>query len=115
MVNASPRKDHPRHHVKKGHFRTGSEVSTCPSEDSFVAPSLETEKLLKKLAEMSEILEARETKLVELSKSNLEYQEKNTDLSSQVKEAMKINAKLKEANLSSEEFTLRLSKLEKKI
>jgi hypothetical protein len=28
-----------------------------------VAPSLETEKLLKKLAEMAEILEARETKL----------------------------------------------------
>merc|ERR1712156_101749 len=26
MVNASPRKDHPKH-VKKGHFRTGSEVS----------------------------------------------------------------------------------------
>ena len=46
-----------------GHFRTGSEVSTCPSEDSSVAPSLETEKLLKKLAEMSEILEAPETKL----------------------------------------------------
>ena len=56
---------------------------------------------------MSEILEARETKLVELSRSNLELQEKNTDLASQVKEAMKINAKLNEANISSEEFTQR--------
>ena len=92
----------------KGHLRTESDQSDSSG-------SLEIEKLLKKVAELSEILEARETKLVELSKSNLEYQEKNTDLSSQVKEAMKINAKLKEANLSSEEFTLRLSKLEKKI
>ena len=90
-----------------GHFRTGSEVSTCPSEDSYVAPSLETDKLLKKLSDMSEILEARETKLVELSRSNLELQEKNTDLASQVKEAMKIDAKLNEANISSEEFTQR--------
>ena len=101
--------------VFSGHFRTGSEVSTCPSEDSSVAPSLETEKLLKKLAEMSEILEARETKLVELSRSNLELQEKNTDLTSQVREAKKINSKLNEANISSEEFTQRLSTMEKKL
>ena len=98
-----------------GHLRTGSEVSTCPSEDSYVAPSLETDKLLKKLSDMSEILEARETKLVELSRSNLELQEKNTDLAAQVKEAMKINAKLNEANISSEEFTNRLSTMEKKL
>ena len=93
----------------KGHLRTESDQSDTSGS------SQEIEKLLKKIAEMSEILEARETKLVELSKSNLEYQEKNTDLTSQVKEAMKINAKLSEANLSSEEFTLRLSKMEKKI
>ena len=90
-------------------------MSTCPSEDSYVAPSLETDKLLKKLSDMSEILEARETKLVELSRSNLELQEKNTDLAAQVKEAMKINAKLNEANISSEEFTNRLSTMEKKL
>ena len=93
----------------KGHLRTESDQSDTSGS------SQEIEKMLKKIAEMSEILEARETKLVELSKSNLEYQEKNTDLTSQVKEAMKINAKLSEANLSSEEFTLRLSKMEKKI
>ena len=64
---------------------------------------------------MSEILDARETKLVELSKNNLELQEKNTDLSSQVKEAMKINAKLNEASIASDEFTQRLSNMEKKL
>merc|ERR1712072_669326 len=37
------------------------------------------------------------------------------DLSSQVKEAMKINAKLSEANVSSEEFTQRLATMEKKL
>ena len=64
---------------------------------------------------MSEILDARETKLVELSKNNLELQEKNVDLSSQVKEAMKINAKLNEASIASDEFTQRLSNMEKKL
>ena len=64
---------------------------------------------------MAEILEARETKLVELSRSNLELQEKNTDLTSQVREAKKINSKLNEANISSEEFTQRLSTMEKKL
>ena len=64
---------------------------------------------------MAEILEARETKLVELSRSNLEFQEKNTDLTSQVREAKKINSKLNEANISSEEFTQRLSTMEKKL
>ena len=97
----------------KGHLRSGSEISISPSEDS--SSSGEIERLLKKISEMSEILEARETKLVELSKNNLELQEKNTDLSSQVKEAMKINAKLNEASIASEEFTQRLSNMEKKL
>ena len=73
------------------------------------------DRLLKKMSEMTEILDARESKLVELSKSNLELQETNMDLSSQVKEAMKINAKLSEANVSSEEFTQRLATMEKKL
>ena len=68
---------------------------------------LTEDQTVKKLSEMGEILEARETKLVELSRSNLELQEKNTDLCSQIKEAMKINAKLNEATLASEEFTQR--------
>ncbi len=73
------------------------------------------DRLLKKISELSEILEARETKLVEMSKNNHELQEKNVDLTSQVKEAMKINAKLNEANLASEEFTQRLATMEKKL
>ena len=36
-------------------------------------------------------------------------------MAAQVKEAMKINAKLNEANISSEEFTSRLSTMEKKL
>ena len=64
---------------------------------------------------MSEILDARETKMVELSRSNLELQEKTTDLTSQVREAKKINAKLNEANIASEEFTQRLANMEQKL
>ena len=42
--------------------------------------SAETDRLLKKISELTEILEARETKMVELSRSNLELQEQNMDL-----------------------------------
>lgn len=98
---------------KKGHLRTASEISVSCSEESFA--SVEVDRLLKKISDMSEILDARETKLVEMSRSNLELQEKNMDLTSQVKEAMKINAKLNESNLASEEFTQRLATLERKL
>ena len=62
-----------------GHFRTCSEISSvsCHSESG---DSGDTDRLQKKIYELSEILEARETKMVELSRSNLELQEQNLDL-----------------------------------
>jgi hypothetical protein len=65
--------------VSLGHFRTCSEISSvsCQSESG---DSGEADRLLKKIFELSEILEARETKMVELSRSNLELQEQNVDL-----------------------------------
>ena len=59
-----------------GHLRTGSEISVGSQESS----QSEIDRLLRKLSEMSEILDARETKLVEMSRSNFELQEKTTDL-----------------------------------
>ena len=50
---------------------------SCHSE---VGDSPETDRLLRKISELTEILEARETKMVELSRSNLELQEQNMDL-----------------------------------
>ncbi len=57
----------------------------------------------------------RETKLVELSRSSHELQEQNSDLSSQVKEAMRINARLSESCHSSEDLTGRLGEMEKRL
>ena len=63
-----------------GHNRTGSELSTAGSEESSGNNSHEVERLLKRIFELNEVLEIRETKMVELSRSNLELQEKNVDL-----------------------------------
>lgn len=60
-----------------GHARTGSELSGTGSEES---SQTEVDRLLRRIAELNEVLEVRETKLVEMSKANLELQEKNTDL-----------------------------------
>ena len=42
------------------------------------------DRLLKKIGEMNELLEARESKVVELSRSNMEIQERNMDLNRSV-------------------------------
>uniref|UniRef100_A0A0K2V582 Putative LOC100868131 [Apis florea] n=1 Tax=Lepeophtheirus salmonis TaxID=72036 RepID=A0A0K2V582_LEPSM len=96
----------------KGHTRTGSELSISGSDET---SQTEIDRLLKKIKDMNEILDAREYKIVELSRCNIELQEKSTDLSSQIKEAMKINNKLTESTLTAEEFTTRLSNMEKKL
>lgn len=54
-----------------GHYRTGSEVSVSGSEDNNGG---EVDRLLRKLSEMNEVLEARESKMVEMSRANLELQ-----------------------------------------
>jgi hypothetical protein len=99
------------------HARTGSEISQSgsgSSEDVASSP-IEIDRLVKKLAELSEMLEARESKVLELSNTNFELVEKNTDLSSQVREAMKINAKLNETVISTEDITQRFSSMERKL
>ena len=67
-----------------GHTRTGSEISAAGSEDSVgngtAASSAEVDRLLKRISELNEVVEAREGKLVELSRANHELGEKNTDL-----------------------------------
>ncbi|CAB4065866.1 TMF1 [Lepeophtheirus salmonis] len=83
----------------KGHTRTGSELSISGSDET---SQTEIDRLLKKIKDMNEILDAREYKIVELSRCNIELQEKSTDLSSQIKEAMKINNKLTENSLKDE-------------
>jgi hypothetical protein len=59
----------------RGHSRELSEISVG-SDDA----SLEIERLLRRVREMTEILEARESKLIEVSRNNMELHEQNSSL-----------------------------------
>lgn len=59
----------------KGHSRELSEISVGSDE-----ANVEIEKLLKRIQEMTEILEARESKLIDVSRMNMELHEQNTNL-----------------------------------
>ena len=106
-------------HVSKiGHARSNSEVSAisaCSDSVDSTKPESRYIKFQKKINDMTELLEARELKLVELSKQNMDIMEKNDDLVSQVKEARQINARLSDTHLASEEFTQRLSSMEQRL
>ena len=71
---------------RQSHARTGSEISHTGSSTSNgeTTPPQEADRLTRKLQEMSELLDAREIKVLELSNANFELVEKNTDLGSQV-------------------------------
>ena len=87
---------------RKGHCREPSEISILSmdsqSED-------EIEKLLKRISELNSIVEARELRLLQSERQNSELQERNSHL----------QALVNSSNLqSSEEYTKRVSSLEKK-
>ncbi|PSN32413.1 hypothetical protein C0J52_17542 [Blattella germanica] len=96
----------------KGHQRELSETSSGGSDDSHCS---EVEKLLKRIAEMTEILEARELKLIELSRTNVELHESNSDLKSQLEATVQSRAaESQDIHQITEEYTQRLSTLERK-
>lgn len=99
--------------IKKGHFREPSEVSiqSTNSEDSHFSNQSETEKLLKRINELSEILEQRENKLLEIGRRNSELAEQNAEMQARLN--AKLNDPLELTNVT-EEYTQRLSALEKK-
>lgn len=59
----------------RGHSRELSEISIGSDE-----ANLEIEKLLKRVQEMTEILESRESKLIDVSRINMELHEQNASL-----------------------------------
>lgn len=65
----------------RGHSRELSEVSVG-SDDA----NLEIERLLRRIREMTEIIEARENKLIEVSRVNVELHEQNSVLKKYVNE-----------------------------
>lgn len=74
------------------------------------------QKLIKKIAELTEILQARESKLVQLSKDNNDMMETNNILRNQIQQLEELRvAETEDVNSVSSEFTKRLSEAEKKI
>ncbi|XP_004535214.1 TATA element modulatory factor isoform X1 [Ceratitis capitata] len=91
--------------TKKGHFRGPSEISIL-SEDS----QSELDKLMHRISELSDTLEARELRLLQLERQNMELQERNTEIENTL-ETLKTNSGSID---TAEGFTQRLSALEKK-
>lgn len=94
----------------KGHNRELSEVS-MQSNTSDESQGSENDRLVRRLGEMSEILEARECRLMEVSRSNAELVENNAELKSQIEILL---AKHEGTDIINEDYTQRMSALEKK-
>ncbi|XP_075978981.1 TATA element modulatory factor [Anticarsia gemmatalis] len=96
----------------RGHNRELSEAS-IQSNTSDESQGSENERLMRRLCEMAEILEARENRLMEVSRSNAELAESNTELKSQV-ESLMAKHEGGDINTITEDYTQRMSALEKK-
>lgn len=74
------------------------------------------DKLLKKLAEMSEILQHRENKLVQLSRENNDLLESNSILRNQLLQCEETReSEMADVNALTQEFTIRIGEAEKKL
>lgn len=93
----------------RGHNRELSETS-IQSNISDESQS-ENERLIRRLNEMSELLEARETRLMEISRSNVQLVENNELLKSQLHI---LHVKHEGSDGITEDYTQRMSALEKK-
>ncbi|KRT81294.1 hypothetical protein AMK59_5451, partial [Oryctes borbonicus] len=91
----------------KGHNRELSEASSI-SDDS------EIDRLVKRITELTEILESREAKLIEISRKYVELQEINNDLKQQLNIITDKQIDSPDLSQLTEEYTQRLSALERK-
>lgn len=96
----------------RGHNRELSEASV-QSNTSDESQGSENERLMRRLCEMAELLEARENRLLEMSRSNADLAESNADLKSQV-ETLVSKHEGGDINTITEDYTQRMSALEKK-
>lgn len=94
----------------KGHTRELSETSSV-SDDSH---SSELDRLIRRVTEMTEILESRESKLIDMNRRNAELQELNSSLSTQLDQVLSKQLATMDVSQVTEEYTQRLSALEKK-
>lgn len=101
---------------RKGHNRelSGTSSYSLQSESGSDAHSFsEIEKLQQRIAELTEVIEVREYKLVELGRENAQLQEKNAELKHQL-DGVQSRADSTEATTLAEEYTQRMSALERK-
>lgn len=100
---------------KKGHARESSthSIQSTASDDSRFSYQSETERLMRRISELSEIVGLREYKLMELGRENAELHERNADIQRQLDAKRKRDDCL-EVSTVTEEYTQRLSALEKK-
>lgn len=94
----------------RGHNRELSEASVH-SNTSDESQNSENDRLMRRLTEMAEILDARESRLMEVSRNNAELMEMNSELKKQLES---IRVKHEGADIITEDYTQRMSALEKK-
>lgn len=100
----------------KGHCRdssTHSIQSTVSDDFRICVHSSESEVLMRRISELSEVLESREYKLMELGREHAELFEQNSEMKQQL-EAKRKRDDCLEITTVTEEYTQRLSALEKK-
>ncbi|KAK0168648.1 hypothetical protein PV327_002426 [Microctonus hyperodae] len=93
----------------RGHSRELSEISIGSD-----AGSHEMEKLRKRIQEINEILEMRESKLIDVSRINMDLHEQNNHLKLQLESWEKRGQQHQDLNSITDEYTQRMSALEKK-
>lgn len=101
---------------RKGHNRelSGTSSYSMQSESGSDAHSVsEIEKLHQRIAELAEVIEVREYKLVELGRENAQLHEMNAELKHQL-DGVQSRADATEATTLAEEYTQRMSALERK-
>lgn len=100
---------------KKGHSRELSthSMQSNASDDSRFSYQPETERLMRRISELSDILESREYKLMELGRENAELRERNAEMKVHLDSKRKRDDCMEVTSVT-EEYTQRLSALEKK-
>lgn len=96
---------------KKGHYRELSEASTYSLHSESGSDGSEYEKLAQRVAELTEVVENRECKLVQLGRENAQLHEQNAELSGKL-DALKMQ--IDSQGMNTDDYTQRMSTLERK-
>lgn len=96
---------------KKGHYRELSEASTYSLHSESGSDGSEYEKLAQRVTELTEVIEHRECKLVQLGRENAQLHEQNAELNGKL-DALKLQ--IDSHGMNADDYTQRMSTLERK-